>query len=254
MASKPLQSAAWNNHVDAVAWLLAHGANLNRELLQLLGRTPLRRVQRSHRPRQAIDCPGAEVNAKPLNGSTPLMMAAREGREDLAKVLLNRAPTRRPKTIGVTMPRTLAMRYDHYRLGKMIASPEEFAIAVKAPKETFGEAVKSAAVPSEIEQLLRQIREAEAEKQPTDELRKKLMVAIENFRRSLGDYRQFPAPGPAALPATLDRDHRQTWLTRRRAGAGSGRRPGRDTCQEFARQHHHQAEPTVAPRPVRSQS
>ena len=180
---QPLQLAAWNNHVDAVAWLLAHGANLNRDgnywgalhYAVFNGHTDL--------AKQLI-ARGAEVNAKSPNGSTPLMMAAREGREDLAKVLLESGADPKAKNDWGDNALALAMRYDHYRLGKMIASPEEFAIAVKAPKETFGEAVKSAAVPSEIEQLLRQIREAEAEKQPTDELRKKLMVAIENFRRS----------------------------------------------------------------------
>lgn len=180
---QPLQLAAWNNHVEAVKWLLDHGATINRDgnywgalhYAVFNGHTDLAKY---------LIARGAEVNAKSPNGSTPLMMAAREGREELTKVLFESGADPKAKNDWGDNALTLAMRYDHYRLGKMIASPEEFAIAVKAPKESHGEAVRSAAVPSEIEELLKQIREAEATGQPTEELRKKLMLAIESFRRS----------------------------------------------------------------------
>ena len=81
-------------------------------------------------------------------------------------------------------PLTMAMRYEHFRLGKMISSPEEFAIAVKAPKESFGEAQRSASAPSEIEELLRKIREAEAEGRPSEDLHKQLLAAVNAFRRN----------------------------------------------------------------------
>ena len=125
---------------------------------------------------------GAAINATSPNGSTPLMMAAREGREDLAKILIDSGADPQAKNDWGDSALTLAMRYDHYRLGKLISSAEEFAVAVKAPKESFGEPSRSAAVPSEIDELLRQIREAEAAKKPTDDLRKKLMLAVDTFR------------------------------------------------------------------------
>ena len=78
----------------------------------------------------------------------------------------------------------MAMRYEHFRIGKMIASPEEFAIAVKAPKETFGEVQRSVQAPNEIEELLKKIREAEAQGLSADDLREQLWKAVNSFRRN----------------------------------------------------------------------
>ncbi|MBI2960398.1 MAG: ankyrin repeat domain-containing protein, partial [Betaproteobacteria bacterium] len=82
-----LLHAAWRGKLDAVKWLLAHGARLNRGPLQwsalhyavfagyeevaeyLIGR-------------------GADINARSTNGSSVLMMAAYEGREELARKLV----------------------------------------------------------------------------------------------------------------------------------------------------------------------
>jgi hypothetical protein len=74
------------------------------------------------------------------------------------------------------------MRYDHYRVGKMISSPEEFEIAVKAPREDFGAPSRSASAPSEIEELLAKIREAEAAGQPSEPLHARLLRRIDEMR------------------------------------------------------------------------
>lgn len=180
---QPLQLAAWGGHLDAVKWLLDHGAMLNRDgnhwsalhYAVFNGHNELANYLLER---------GADVNARSPNRSTPLMLAARENREELTKVLLEAgADTKAMNDWGDT-PLTMAMRYDHFRLGKMISSPEEFAIAVKAPKENFGEAQRSASAPSEIEELLRKIREAEASGQPSEELHKQLLAAVNAFRRS----------------------------------------------------------------------
>ena len=170
---QPLQLAAWNGHMDAVKWLLEHGANLNRDgnywsalhYAVFNGHEEIAKylIER-----------GAQVNARSPNGSTPLMMAARENREGLAKALLESGADTRLKNDWGDTALTMAMRYDHLQVGKMISSPEEFAIAVKAPKETFGEPTRSASAPSEIEVLLSKIREAEAAGQPTEELHQQL--------------------------------------------------------------------------------
>ena len=178
-----LQLAAWNGHVDAVKWLLAHGAVLNREGPQW-GALHYAVFNGHDALAKYLIEAGAEVNAPSPNGSTPLMLAAREGREDLTKVLLESGADRRSKNDWGDTALTMAMRYDHYQLGKMISSPEEFAIAVKAPKETFGVASRSASAPSEIEELLRKIREAEAEGRPSEELHQQLMAAVNAFRRN----------------------------------------------------------------------
>jgi len=192
-----LQLAAWNGHMAAVKWLLEHGAALNREgnywgalhYAVFNGHQELARylIER-----------GAEVNARSPNGSTPIMMAAREGREELTKVLLESGADAKLKSDWGDDALTMAMRYDHFRIGKMISSPEEFAIAVKAPKENFGEPVRSAAATNEIEELLRKIREAEAEGRPSEELRKQLQEMINTFRQNA--LAQKDARRPMPLP------------------------------------------------------
>jgi erythromycin esterase-like protein len=124
------------------------------------------------------------------------MLAAREGREELTRVLLESGADPKSKNDWGDSALTMAMRYDHYRVGKMISSPEEFAIAVKAPKETFGEPARSASAPSEIEELLRKIREAEAEGRPSEDLHKQLLDAINAFRRNAMAQRDARRPMP----------------------------------------------------------
>lgn len=176
-----VQLAAWNGHAKAVRWLLERGAVLNREgknwdalhYAVFNGHTDL--------ATELIER-GANVNATSPNGSTPLMLAAREGREDAARLLLESGADTSLKSDWGDTALTFAMRYEHYRLGKMISTPEEFEIAVKAPKESFGAPSRSAATPSRIEEILKQIREANAEGRETSELRKQLHGAIAEFR------------------------------------------------------------------------
>ena len=178
---QPVQLAAWNGHVKAVRWLLERGAVLNRDgknwdalhYAVFNGHTDLAAelIQR-----------GANVNARSPNGSTPLMMAAREGHEEAARLLMESGADTSLKSDWGDSALTFAMRYDHYRLGKMISTPEEFDIAAKAPKESFGEASRSAVAPARIDDILRQIREANADGRETSELRKQLHNAIAEFR------------------------------------------------------------------------
>lgn len=214
---QPLQLAAWNGHDAAVKWLLERGAALNREGSNW---GALHYAVFNGHTRLASDliARGAEVNARSPNGSTPLMLAAREGREDLTKVLLESGADPRSKNDWGDNALTLAMRYDHYRLGKMISTPEEFAIAVKAPKETFGEASRSASAPSEIEEILRQMRVAEAEGRSTEALRKQLMAAVEAIKRTGS-----PAAQAARRPAPRPYQPKSIVITARRGQPGAER-------------------------------
>ncbi|MDS4013008.1 MAG: ankyrin repeat domain-containing protein [Candidatus Accumulibacter sp.] len=187
-----LQLAAWNGHRAAVEWLLAHAAPLDRAGNEWSALHYA--VFNGHQ--HIVDdllARGAKVNARAPNGSTPLMMAAREGREELAKRLLEAGADSRLESDWGDSALTMAMRYGHYRLAKMISSPEDFAIAVKSPPEAFGEASRSLAAPSEIDDLLAQIRSAEAAGRSSGELRKKLLATVGAWR-SAGT----PAPRPAA--------------------------------------------------------
>lgn len=193
---QPLQLAAWNGHLEAVKWLLEHGAALNRDG-NYWGALHYAIFNGHAEVARYLLGRGADVNARSPNGSTPLMIAAREGREGLIKDLLEAGADREAKNDWGDSALTLAMRYDHYHLGQMISSPEEFAIAARAPKKSFGEPARSVAAPSEIEELLRQIAEAEAAGQPTAELRKKLMARVEALRREAPVQRaQRPMPLP----------------------------------------------------------
>lgn len=205
-----IQLAAWNGHAKAVRWLLERGAVLNRgdkhwdalHYAVFNGHTEL--------AAELIER-GANVNARSPNGATPLMLAAREGREDAAKLLLENGADTTLKSDWNDTALTFAMRYDHYRLGKMISTPEEFEIAVKAPKESFGEASRSAMAPARVEEILKQIRQANADGRETVELRKQLHMAIAEFRGTVKPLGMVgakvikPAPPPKALVITAKR-------------------------------------------------
>ena len=176
-----VQLAAWNGHTEAVRWLLQHGAVLNRDGRNWNALHYAVFNGHDKLARELIER-GADVNARSPNGSTPLMMAAREGRDDMAKALVAAGADTRLTSDWGDSALTFAIRYDHYQIGKMISTPEEFELAVKAPKESFGEPARSVAAPTGIDDILRQIREANAEGRETTELRKKLHAAIAEFR------------------------------------------------------------------------
>lgn len=213
---QPLQLAAWNGHTPAVKWLLERGAALNREG-NAWGALHYAVFNGHHELARYLIERGAEVNARSPNGSTPLMLAAREGREELTKTLLEAGADPRLKSDWGDNALTMAMRYEHFRLGKMISSPEEFAIAVKAPKESFGEPVRSASAPSEIEELLRKIREAEAEGRPSEELHAQLQSAVLTFRQ------QALARKAAQKPMPLPYQPKSIVITAKRGNPGAER-------------------------------
>ena len=207
-----LMIAAWNGNIEMMELFLSRGANprrVNNNGEQAVAAGRLERTRegrglaartrcRAQPRRQAVGCAlhyavfnghtdlaadlikrGANVNARAPNGSTPLMMAAREGHEEAAKLLPRiGADTSLKSDSGATARspfrdalRPLPPRQDDFDAG-------EFDIAVKAPKESYGEASRSAATPARIDDILRQIREANAEGRETSELRKQPHGAI----------------------------------------------------------------------------
>ena len=198
---QPLQLAAWNGHQEAVKWLLEHGAVLNRDGNQW-GALHYAVFNGHKELAKYLIERGAEVNAPSPNGTTPLMLAAREGRDELVRTLFEAGADPRSKNDWGDTALIMAMRYDRFQIAKMISTPEEFAIAVKAPKETFGVATRSASAPSEVETLLQKIQEAEAEGRPSADLHRQLQAAVNTLRRgaTVPNGRATPLP---YVPRTL---------------------------------------------------
>lgn len=186
LGEQALQLAAWRGHIEAVRWLLDHGAKVNRDgrgwsALHYAVFAGQRDIA------QLLMARGADVNARAPNDASVLMMAAREGQEELARVLLDAGADPRLTNDRGDTALTWAMRQGNFRIAKLVSSAEAFAQAVKAPPESFGKAKKSVPPPSEITELLRQLRQAEAAGQPTEKLRQALMEAIARFKQGATD-------------------------------------------------------------------
>lgn len=177
-----LQLAAWKGRLAAVRWLIERGAAVNR---------PPRHwsalhyaVFAGHRDvAELLIARGADVNARSTNGSTVLMMAAREGHEELAGALIAAGADPRPANDAGESALVWAMRHRNFRIARLVATPAEFAQAAKAPPASFGTPVRSAPAPVALSELLRQLRVAEAEGRPTEALRRRFADAVTAFRR-----------------------------------------------------------------------
>jgi uncharacterized protein len=172
--------AAWRGHLEAARWLLARGAQLNRRGLEWSALHYA--VFAGHeKVAQFLIERGADLNARSTNGSTPLMMAAREGREALAKMLLGLGAD-----ASITNDQgddAWAMRNRHPHIAKVLGSPERLAAAARAP-ESFGPQTRSEPIPTRIDELIREMRRAAAEGRLTPELQGAYLVAVRELRQT----------------------------------------------------------------------
>jgi hypothetical protein len=181
IGEQALQLAAWNGRLEAVKWLIERGASAVRGEKQW---SALHYAAFAGH-RQIADLlleRGADINARTPNGSTALMMAVREGREELVRVLLAAGADARPENDWGDNALTWAMRYGQLRIAKLVVPPEEFAQAVQAPPESFGEPTRSEPAPPELTEILHQLRLAQAESRPVEELRKALFDAVARIK------------------------------------------------------------------------
>ncbi len=196
-----LQLAAWKGNADAVRWLIDHGAAVNRSGREWSALHYA--VFAGHKAIvEMLMAQGADVNARVPNGSTVLMMAAREGREEVARMLVNAGADTRPTNERGESALTWAMRHKNFRIANLVASKAEFAVAAKAPPASFGTPTRSLPAPIQISDLLRQMRQAEAEGRPTDELRRAFLQAVQEFKQ---DSRPLLAQGVATASEQQDR-------------------------------------------------
>lgn len=155
-----LLHAAWRGQLAALRWLLDHGARLERggsqwsalhyaafaghaEVVdELLGR-------------------GAEVNARAPNGSTPLMMAAREGREGIAVRLLQAGADPALRSEWDLDALAMAERNNNLRIARLIQASDP-ALIKRPPPATAPPPLRSQPVPDATDALLAKARGLEA--------------------------------------------------------------------------------------------
>jgi hypothetical protein len=176
-----LQMAAWRGKLDAVRWLLDHGASVKRNGRNWSALHYAVYAGHEDVAHLLLDR-GADVNGRAPNDATALMMAALTGHEDLAAMLLEAGADPALTSDRGETALTWAMRYGNYRIAKLVSSSAAFAKAAKMPAQAFGPATQSMPAPSQITALLNEIQQAQARRQPTGELRRRLAEAIARFK------------------------------------------------------------------------
>jgi hypothetical protein len=196
-----LMLASWRGQIEAVKWLLDRGARLDRPGLAW---SPLHyAVFNGHDAvAKLLIERGANVNARSTNGSSPLMMAAREGKDRLAKLLIERGADPALRNDRGEDAFVWAIRNGHPRIAREVGSPERMVAAASAP-ESFGPATASRAVPSRLEDLMNEMRAAEAEGRLTPELQSAYLAAVRDLRKA-GPASQAAEATTPELPRVLE--------------------------------------------------
>lgn len=159
-----LMLAAWKNRQDAVRWLLDRGAQPNRGNGEARQWTALHYAGFGGHGALAemLLGSGADINARSTNGSTVVMMAAREGHAALAKRLLEAGANPALKNDYDEDAVVWAMRQGHYDIARTFTSAENFAeLARLAAEQPPSPPARSQPAPDRVDELLRKARLAE---------------------------------------------------------------------------------------------
>lgn len=170
LGEQALQHAAWRGHLPVVRWLVERGARVNREGQEWAAIHYAAFAGHSDVVNYLLER-GADVNARSTNGSTPLMMAAREGKESIAKALLAAGARRDIVNEQGEDALRWAMRHNNLSIARSIAGSEAFAVAATRPPVSWGPPVRSQAVPDRADSLMAQARRMEAEGRRDEALR-----------------------------------------------------------------------------------
>lgn len=170
LGEQALQHAAWRGHLPVVRWLVERGARINREGQEWAALHYAAFAGHADVVSYLLER-GADVNALSTNGSTPLMMAAREGKESIAKALLAAGARRDIVNEQGEDALRWAMRHNNLSIARSIAGSEAFAVAATRPPVSWGPPVRSQAVPDRADSLMAQARRMEAEGRRDEALR-----------------------------------------------------------------------------------
>jgi ankyrin repeat protein len=152
-----LMHAAWKGRLDAVRWLLAHGARVNANAMQWSALHYAVFAGNAEVAALLVE-KGADIDARSPNGSSVLMMAIYEGKEDLAGWLLGRGADPSVRNENGDGALEWATKFDHPKIARMVSSAAGYRAAANRPKPDKGQARRSEPATPEIEELLR-IRE-----------------------------------------------------------------------------------------------
>jgi hypothetical protein len=137
-----LMHAAWRGQLDAVKWLLANGARINREPMKW---TALHyAVFAGHEEVAAyLISQGANINARSTNGSSVLMMAVFEGHEALARRLIDQGADTSIKNDNDDGALEWAFKYKRPGIARLVADQKTYAEAAQMPQAYWGEVMRS---------------------------------------------------------------------------------------------------------------
>jgi tetratricopeptide (TPR) repeat protein len=170
VGEQALLHAAWKGRLDAVRWLVEHGARLNRSGKEWAALHYATFAGHAEVVGYLLER-GADINALSTNGSTPLMMAAREGKEAIARTLLAAGARRDIVNEWGDDALRWAMRYNNLKIASEIAGPESFSTAAAQPAASWGKPQRSQAVPDRADVMLAQARKMEAAGRRADALK-----------------------------------------------------------------------------------
>ena len=188
--------AAWKGHLDAVRWLVEHGARLNRQGKEWAALHYAAFAGHAEVVSYLLER-GADVNALSTNGSTPLMMAAREGKEAIARTLLAAGARRDIVNEWGDDALRWAMRYNNLKIASEIAGSESFSVAAAQPAASWGQPQRSQPVSDRADMMLAQARKMEAAGRRDDAL-KLYRAALAAIRRADAVANKAAAPARAA--------------------------------------------------------
>ena len=137
-----LMHAAWRGRLDAVKWLLAHGARINREPMKW---TALHYAVFAGHEDVAVYLieQGANINARSTNGSSVLMMAVFEGHEQLVRQLLARGTDTGIRNDNGDGALEWAFKFKHPGIARIVTDQRTFDEAAQLPQAYWGEVMRS---------------------------------------------------------------------------------------------------------------